>query len=131
MEIRVDDVLQENNRLTEQLELLEQEVSFSDRAYQIRQASIAHKAGVNLRDDNATLDPVVLVCTSSCVIIIYQSQARMKRIALRRKLKTVVHVQEEEIAMLRGELERLRRKTFPSFLDATRERLKFKFPDEK
>ena len=47
---------------------------------------------------------------------------KMKIVTMRRKLVDLARAQTDEIEFLRGELDRLRQKTFPSFANAARER---------
>ena len=55
--------------------------------------------------------------------------ARLKRVAMRRRLIDLAKAQTEEIEFLRGELDRLRQRTFPSFAAAARSKLLLP-PDE-
>jgi len=55
--------------------------------------------------------------------------ARMKKVTMRRRLVDLARVQTEEIDFLRGELDRLRQRTFPSFAHAAKHRLQLP-PDE-
>lgn len=48
---------------------------------------------------------------------------RMKRVMMRRRLLDLAKAQTDEINFLRGELDRLRERTFPSFASAARHRL--------
>lgn len=47
-----------------------------------------------------------------------QAAQRMKRVMVRRRLVDIARAQSDEITWLQGELDRLRRRTFPSFADA-------------
>jgi hypothetical protein len=57
-------------------------------------------------------------------------QTKMKKIQARRHLVDTVRQQAEEIELLKDELDRLRQKTYPSFVRATRTRLAAN-PDER
>ena len=50
------------------------------------------------------------------------ARARMKAVMTRRKLVDLAKAQTEEIEFLRGELDRLRQRTFPSFAHASQMR---------
>lgn len=52
-----------------------------------------------------------------------QAAGRMKRITTRRRLVDLARAQTGEIEALKGELDRLRQRTFPSFAHATRNRV--------
>jgi hypothetical protein len=54
---------------------------------------------------------------------------RMRKVTMRRRLVDLARVQTEEIDFLRGELDRLRQRTFPSFAHAAKHRLQLP-PDE-
>ena len=54
---------------------------------------------------------------------------KMKMVTMRRKLVDLARAQTDEVEFLRGELDRLRQKTFPSFANAARERFEG-MPDE-
>ena len=49
-----------------------------------------------------------------------EQEAKMKNILMRRKLVTLVNQQTQEIEMLQTEVDRLRQKTFPSFVHLSR-----------
>ena len=55
---------------------------------------------------------------------------RVKRVVVRRQLVDLARTQAEEIDFLRQELDKMRQKTFPSFVRATKSRLAIN-PDEK
>lgn len=55
---------------------------------------------------------------------------RMRKVVARRKLVDTAQVQAEEIDYLKQELDKVRQKTFPSFVRATRNRLVYN-PDER
>jgi hypothetical protein len=59
-------------------------------------------------------DPVGVGC------YVALAQVRLKRVQHRRKLVEMVKTQNEEMTVLRDEVERLRMKTFPSFGVAAR-----------
>lgn len=59
-----------------------------------------------MRHSGKSLDPAV------------QARKRMENIVMRRKLMDLVSAQGDEIEFLRTELDRLRRRTFPSFTRA-------------
>mmetsp|Transcript_407 Transcript_407/g.764 ORF Transcript_407/g.764 Transcript_407/m.764 type:complete len:1920 (-) Transcript_407:94-5853(-) len=59
-----------------------------------------------------------------------RATARMKKVVARRKLVDTARVQAEEIDYLKQELDKMRQKTFPSFVRATRTRLVYN-PDER
>ena len=53
----------------------------------------------------------------------HQAAQRMKRITTRRRLIDLAKSQTSEIEILKQELDRLRQRTFPSFIHAARERM--------
>jgi WD40 repeat protein len=59
-----------------------------------------------------------------------RADQKMKKIVKRRKLVDTARIQAEEIDYLKQELDKLRQKTFPSFVKATRNRLVYN-PDER
>ena len=101
---QIKERLSENDKLDEQLVVLESNVSIRENIYKSRQES----------GGGQDADP---------------SARKMKRIMMRRKLIDLAKAQTDEIEFLRMELDRLRQKTFPSFANAARERLSQQ-PDE-
>jgi hypothetical protein len=59
-----------------------------------------------------------------------KTSSKMKKVVARRQLVDAAQAQAEEVEYLKGELEKLRQKTFPSFVRATRSRLSYN-PDER
>jgi hypothetical protein len=59
-----------------------------------------------------------------------EAKLRMKRLVARRQLVDRVRIQADQISLLKAELEKLREKTFPSFVKATKTRLALN-PDER
>lgn len=59
-----------------------------------------------------------------------KATSKMKKVVARRKLVDTARVQAEEIDYLKQELDKLRQKTFPSFVRATHSRLVYN-PDER
>jgi hypothetical protein len=96
----------ENERLKEQLRSLEHSVSAREAIYRAR----VDAAGGELSAASA-------------------AQSRMKRVTMRRRLVDLARTQTEEMDFLRGELDLLRQRTFPSFAHAARHRLLLP-PDE-
>ncbi len=63
-------------------------------------------------------------------LVATKSNMKMKKVVARRQLVDAAQAQAEEIDFLKSELDRLRQKTFPSFVRATRSRLTYN-PDER
>jgi len=98
--IAIKDRISENARLEKQLKELESNVGIRENIYKSR---IESSGGVVDASARAGI--------------------KMKRVTMRRKLIDLARAQTDEVEFLRQELDRLRKKTFPSFAQAAEERL--------
>jgi hypothetical protein len=103
---QIQDRRNENEKLREQLTQLESNIKIREAIYRARVPG----GGNGGNEDSAVA-------------------ARMKKVTMRRRLVDLARVQTEEIEFLRGELDRLRQRTFPSFAHAAKHRLQLP-PDE-
>lgn len=104
---QLDDRITENESLEEQIHGLKREVAARESVRQSR------------NDARGTVgDPA------------QTAMKRIKRVVVRRQLVDLARTQAEEIDFLRQELDRMRQKTFPSFVRATKSRVCVN-PDEK
>lgn len=127
---------EENDRYTTKINLLKGEVAVRE---QVKRASSysAGNGGTNTltggRDvgTQRTRTAGTLQATGTANLVIdAKANEKMKKIVKRRKLVDVARIQAEEIDYLKQELDKLRQKTFPSFVRATRNRLVYN-PDER
>tara|TARA_B110000305_G_C19294545_1_gene565920 strand:+ start:253 stop:600 length:348 start_codon:yes stop_codon:yes gene_type:complete len=98
--VSIKERLAENTRLEKQLKELDGNVNIREKIYSSR---VESSGGVV--DSSA------------------RAGIKMKRVTMRRKLIDLARAQTDEVEFLRQELDRLRKKTFPSFASAAMERL--------
>lgn len=105
--LEADERTEENNKLLNKIAELTNQVEEREKVYKSRKESQGVQG-----------DPTA------------RSMMRMKKVVARRQLIDTARVQAEEIDFLRQELDRMRQKTFPSFVRATKQRLATN-PDER
>ena len=128
IKLQMNERVEENNKLTTKINILKGEVAVRE---QVIRASTAATGGIineNEGDGLKTSDDILLSKTAP--IKSTKLDVKMKKIVKRRKLIDTARIQSEEIDYLKQELDKLRQKTFPSFVRSTRNRLIYN-PDER
>lgn len=91
----------------------EESVTLKDKLLKLKGEVEARQSVLTSRDEarGATGNPVA------------SAQLKMKKVVAKRHLVDTARAQAEEIDFLRQELDKMRQKTFPSFIRATKQRL--------
>jgi hypothetical protein len=112
LKLQIEERSSENSKFSDRISTLKGEVAVREQVV---------KGGTQAADGTGGLG-----ATASTM----RANSKMKKVVTRRKLVDTARIQAEEIDYLKQELDKLRQKTFPSFVRATRNRLVYN-PDER